>query len=53
MSSSDPHEPQVMETMSPQKLGTRDTECYLEIFQTVTLSVKLHSWIPSLSIERP
>lgn len=30
-----------------------DTECYLEIFQTVTLSVKLHSWIPSLSIEKP
>lgn len=29
MSSSDPHEPQVMETMSPQKLGTRDTENYI------------------------
>ena len=31
----------------------RDTECYLEIFQTVTLSVKFHSWIPSPSIEKP
>lgn len=30
-----------------------DTECYLEIFQMVTLSVKHHSWIPSLSIEKP
>lgn len=30
-----------------------DTECYLEIFQMVTLSVKLHNWIPSLSIEKP
>lgn len=30
-----------------------DTEYYLEIFQMVALSVKLHSWIPSLSIEKP
>lgn len=36
------------------EFGTfRDTECYLEIFQMVTLSVKHHSWIPSLSIEKP
>lgn len=33
--------------------SNRDTECYLEIFQMVTLSVKLHNWIPSLSIEKP
>ena len=32
---------------------TRDTEYYLEIFQTVALSVKFHSWIPSLSTEKP
>ena len=31
----------------------RDTECYLEIFQTAAESVKFHSWIPSLSIEKP
>ena len=28
------------------------TECYLAIFQTVALLVKLHSWIPSLNIEK-
>lgn len=29
------------------------TECYLLIFQMVALSVKLQSWMPSLSIEKP
>lgn len=40
-------------TIVPSILVQRDTECYLEIFQMVTLSVKHHSWIPSLSIEKP
>lgn len=37
MSSPDPHEPMVMEVTSPQRLDTRDTECYATLISTVVV----------------